>query len=129
MDDSLWGLNFCFAYLDDILVISQSLEEHEEHLWTLFNQLQVYGIVINPAKCVFRAPDFTFLSYKVSAKGSKPLDERMTDLQACHPPKTASQLRRFLGMVNFYRQFLPHAAACAAPEPRAPTPSPGHRSS
>jgi hypothetical protein len=50
MDDILRGLDFCFAYMDDILVFSQSLEEHEEHLGTPFNALQRYGIVINPAK-------------------------------------------------------------------------------
>jgi hypothetical protein len=115
MDDTLWGLDFCFAYLDDIVVFSQSLEEHEEHLRTLFNRLQRYGIVINPAKCVFRAPGVTFLGYMVSAKGSQPLDERVTDLQNCYPPKIASQLRRYLRMMNFYRRFLPHATTTQAP--------------
>jgi hypothetical protein len=115
MDDILRGLDFCFAYLDAILVFSQSLEEHKEHLPTLSNQLQRYGIVINPAKCVFRASEVTFLGCKASANSSQPLDERATDLQNCYPPKTASQLRRFLGMVNFYRRFLPHAAATQAP--------------
>jgi hypothetical protein len=56
MDDTLRGLDFCFAYLDDILVFSQSLEEHEQHLSTLFSQLQRYRIINNLAKCVFRAP-------------------------------------------------------------------------
>jgi hypothetical protein len=112
MDDILRALHFCFAYLDDILVFSQSLEEH---LRTLFNQLQRYGIIINPPKCVFRAAEVTCLSYQMSAKGSQPLDERETDLQRCQPPKTAGQLRRFLGMVNLYRQILPHAAATKSP--------------
>jgi cytoskeleton-associated protein 5 len=95
MDDILRGLDFCFAYLDDILVFCRSLEEHEQHLSGLFNQLQRYGIIINPAKCVFRAPEVTFLCYKVSAEGSQPLEERVTHLQDCTPPKTASQLRLF----------------------------------
>jgi len=47
--------------------------------------------------------------------GSQPLPERVTDLQACSPPRTVSQLRRFLGMLNFYRRFLPHAATIQAP--------------
>jgi hypothetical protein len=51
----------------------------------------------------------------VSAKSSQPLDERVTNIQDCHPPKSASQLHRFLGMVNFYKLFLPHAAATQAP--------------
>jgi cleavage and polyadenylation specificity factor subunit 1 len=115
MDEVLRGFDFCFVYLDDILVFSRSLEEHEQHLRALFTQLQRYGIIINPAKCIFRAPKFTFLGYKVSAKGSQPLEERVAHLQDCHPPKTASQLRRFPGMMNFHRRFLPHAAATQAP--------------
>jgi hypothetical protein len=77
-------------------------------------RLQWYGIRINPAKCVFRAPEVTFLDYKVFAEGSRPLEERVTDLQDCHPPKTANQLRCFLGMLSFSRRFLPHAAATQA---------------
>jgi hypothetical protein len=115
MDETLRGLDFCFGHLDDILVFSRSFEEHEQHLRALFDQLQRYVILINPAKCVFRAPEVTFLGYKVSAEGSQPLEERMTHLKDYHPPKTASQLRRFLGMLNFYRRFLPHAAATQAP--------------
>jgi hypothetical protein len=64
MDDILRGLDFCFACLDDILIFSRSLEEREQHLRALFDQLQTYGILINPAKCVFRASDVAFLGYK-----------------------------------------------------------------
>jgi hypothetical protein len=103
MDDILRGLDFCFAYRDDNLVFSRSLEKDEHHLRALFSQLQRYGIITKSAKCVFGAPVVTFLCYKVSAEGSQPLEERVTHLQDCPPPKTASQLRRFLGMVNFYR--------------------------
>jgi hypothetical protein len=85
MDDILRELDFCFAYFDDILVFSHSLEEHEQHLRTLFNQLQRYGILINPAKCVFRASEVTFLGYKVSAEGSRPLEDRVAHLQDCPP--------------------------------------------
>jgi hypothetical protein len=67
MDDILRGLDFCFAYLDGILVFSQSLEEHEHHFRTLFNRLETNGILINPTKCVFKASEVTFLGYKVSA--------------------------------------------------------------
>jgi hypothetical protein len=74
MGDILWGLDFCFVYLDDILAFSGSLKEHEQHLRVLFDWLQTYGILINPAKCVFRASEVTFLGYKVSAEGFRPLE-------------------------------------------------------
>jgi hypothetical protein len=52
--------------LGDILAFSHSLEEHWQHLRTLFNQLQQYGILINPAMCVFRASEVTFLGNSYS---------------------------------------------------------------
>jgi hypothetical protein len=70
MDEVLRGLDYCFAYLDDILVFSHSLEEHEQHLRALFRRLQTYGIILNPKKCIFRPSEITFLGYKVSADGS-----------------------------------------------------------
>jgi cleavage and polyadenylation specificity factor subunit 1 len=57
----------------------------------------------------------SLLGYETSPHGSQPLAERIADLQACPPPKTVSQLRLFLGMLNFYRRFLPHAASIQAP--------------
>jgi hypothetical protein len=115
MDDTLRELDFSFAYLDDILVFSRTLEEHDQHLRTLFNRLQKHGILINPAKCVFKASEVIFLGYKVSAESSQQLEERVGHLQASPPPNTASQLRRFLGMLNFYIRFLPNAATTQAP--------------
>jgi hypothetical protein len=73
MDDILRRLNFYFAYLDVVLVFSRSLEEHETHLRNFFDQIQRYGILINPAKCVFRAPEVNFRGCNVSAEGSQPL--------------------------------------------------------
>jgi hypothetical protein len=66
MDNNLWG----FDYLDDVLVFSRSLEEHEQHLRALCDRLQRYGILINLVRFIFRAPEVTFLGYKMSAKGS-----------------------------------------------------------
>jgi hypothetical protein len=114
MDEILKDLEFCFAYLDNILVFSRSPKEHDQHLHTLFTQLQNYGILQNPSKCVFCVPEISFLRYKISSTGLQPLPERVADLQACPPPKTVSQLR-FLGMLNFYWRFLPHAASIQGP--------------
>ena len=53
MDEILMGFDFCFAYIDDILVYSRTPEEHERHLRTLSKQLQAYGILLNHGKCGF----------------------------------------------------------------------------
>jgi hypothetical protein len=93
MDDTLRGLDFCFAYLDNILIFSQTPEKHECHLRATFERLKSQGILINPNKCVFRTSEVTFLGHKVSAEGSRLLDERITHLQDFPLPKTINQLR------------------------------------
>jgi len=95
MDEILKDLDFCFAYIDDILVFSRSPQEHDQHLRILFTQLQKFGILLNPSKCVFRVPEISFLGYKIFPVGSQPLPDRVADLQDCPPPKTVRQLRRF----------------------------------
>ena len=106
MDEILKDLNFCFTCLDDNLVCSCSPQEYDQHLRTLFTQLQTYGILMNPSKCVFCVPEI-FLGYKISSLCSQPFPERVADFQAYPPPKTAGLLGRFLRMLNFYRRFLP----------------------
>lgn len=61
MDEVLCELDFCFAYIDDILVTSSSEEEHQRHLKVLFARLRDYGVVINPSKCVFGQTSVQFL--------------------------------------------------------------------
>jgi hypothetical protein len=72
MDEILKDLDFCFAYLNDILFFSNSPEDHDKHLRSLFTQLKTYGILLNPLKCVFRVPEISFLGYKISSHGSQP---------------------------------------------------------
>ena len=96
LDEILREFDFCFAYIDNILLYSRSPEEHEHNLRTLFRQLQAYGILLNPNTCVFHAKDVTFLGYRISNKGSQPLLDRVAKLQASPLPQTFRQLRRFL---------------------------------
>lgn len=115
LDEVLRGLDFCFSYIDDILVFSRSRAEHLEHLEKLFERLSKFGILLNESKCSFGQEEVTFLGYTVSAKGTRPLDDKIKTIQDFPPPKTAKGLRRFLGMINFYRRFLPHAAEAQSP--------------
>jgi hypothetical protein len=54
-------LDFRFAYLDDILVFSHSLQEHDQHLHTLCTKIRLYGIFLNRSKSVFRVPNISFM--------------------------------------------------------------------
>lgn len=115
IDEVTRGFDFCYAYIDDILVASVSEREHLHHLEILFQRLRDYGIVVNPSKCVFGQPRVKFLGYLVSSAGTSPLPEKVEAIQNYPKPVTAKQLRRFLGMINFYRRFMPKAAATQAP--------------
>ncbi|XP_025831093.1 uncharacterized protein LOC108740169 [Agrilus planipennis] len=115
IDNVLRGLDFCYAYIDDILVASATEEEHYDHLKTLFGRLQHHGVVINQAKCVFGKPEVQFLGYQLTGNGAEPLPEKVETIRKYPKPENAKQLRQFLGMLNFYLQFLPNAADKQAP--------------
>ena len=115
IDEVLRGLGFVYAYVDDLLIASASPEEHESHLECLFQRLKEYGIVINQSKCKFGVQQVQFLGHQIDAQGIRPLPDKVKDIANFPVPETASQLRRFLGMVNFYRRFLPHCAQLLLP--------------
>jgi hypothetical protein len=106
-DDTLRGLDFCFAYLDDILIFSRSLEEHEHHLRVLFTRLRSNGTLINPTKCVFRPSSVTFLGYRVSTEGSRPLQARVEDLLACPSTPSLPRHAELLSMFSTQRCCQP----------------------
>lgn len=115
MDEILRDLDYCYPYIDDILVASQDETQHLEHLQHVFQRLQDHGVMINTSKCVFGESQVEFLGYVVSAAGTKPLLQKVVAIQNFPPPKTIKELRRFLGMTNFYRRFIPNAAKIQAP--------------
>jgi Reverse transcriptase (RNA-dependent DNA polymerase) len=115
MDYIFCHLPFCFCYLDDHLIASRMLDEHLQHLRTYFQLLQDNGLKINPAKCVFAVADIDFLGHRVSSAGISPLPKHVEALQRLPVPTAMKGLQRFLGLINFYRRFLPGIAAILLP--------------
>lgn len=68
IDKVLQGLDFCYAYSDDILVASTNEEEHLQHLKQLFDRLKQYNVVINPQKCTFATNEIKFFGYILTKK-------------------------------------------------------------
>ncbi|GFW16762.1 hypothetical protein TNCV_1639981 [Trichonephila clavipes] len=112
IDEVLRNLPFVFTFVDDILVASSS---PEEHLQILFTRLQQYGLSLKPSKCIFGVTSIKFLGFKVSESGIEPLSDRVDCILNFPQPTTLTQLRRFLGLFNFYRRFVPKAAHLLAP--------------
>ena len=110
MDEIFGDLPYAFVYIDDILVASTSHEEHMEHLDSIFKILADNDLVINKKKCVLGVSELDFLGYHVNKDGIAPLPEKVKAIREVESPTTVKELQRFLGMLNYYRRFIPHAA-------------------
>lgn len=106
---ALGDLDFVFIYIDDILVASSSPDEHAKHLRIVFQRLKEFYLRLNAEKCVLGAPELKFLGYIINGKGIRPIPEKIEAISKFPRPQTISDLRRFLSMINFYRN-IPRAA-------------------
>eukprot|EP00794_Sanderia_malayensis_P001258 gene1258-biopygen485 len=117
IDEVIHGLDFVYAYIDDLLIGSSSGSEHLTHLEKLFERLLEYGLVVKASKCTFGADSLDFLGHRISASGISPLQSKITAI--CEFPEAAPtslrQLREFLGLINFYRRFVPNCAQIVQP--------------
>nr|VZI40758.1 unnamed protein product [Spirometra erinaceieuropaei] len=111
----LRGLPFAYAYIDNILVASSSAEEHASHLRRIFDRFQQHDLQLNVDKCVFGVNSLDFLGHHVDQHGITPLTEEVQCIWSLPVPNTLTQLRRFIGLINYYRRFIPHCAAMLAP--------------
>lgn len=112
---ALGDLDFVFSYIDDILIASSSIEEHKSHLRIVFDRLSKASLRLNLDKCVFGHTEVEFLGYSINKEGIKPIPERVRAILDFPKPRNILELRRFLGLVNFYRRCLPRAASCQEP--------------
>ena len=115
MDQVLRGLQFCYAYVDDILIASSDPDEHKQHLRLVLERLSEYGILINPAKCVLGVAHLEFLGHHVDSQGIRPLEQKVRVIRDFPQPTTQRKLREFLGLINFYHRFIPGCADTLQP--------------
>ena len=107
-------MDYIFIYLDDILVASNTKEEHKIHLEEVFKRLQQHSLVLHLEKCVFFASSVEVMGQHMSTQVLCPLGTRVAAIKAHPKPRTKSQLI-FLGMLNFYRRYLRGAASILKP--------------
>ena len=97
MDKILDGLPWCFVYLDDVLIASKTMDEHKEHLKTLFTILEQNGLVVNPEKCELGVDSLDFLGHRVTPDGIAPMPDRVAAIDVFPTPQDKPALQRFLG--------------------------------
>ena len=109
------GIHHVYAYMDDVLVANDTEAEHLSTLEEVLARLEQYGVRLNKAKCKFMLPSVEYLGYHISGDGVRPTQEKLQAIVDAPAPKDVSQLKSFLGLVNYYSKFLPHLANTLAP--------------
>lgn len=116
VDQVLRGLDSCAAaYIDDIVIFSESWEQHLEHLTEVFERVQRAGLVVNAKKCQIAKQQVSFLGYVAGGGSVRPQVDKLQAILLCAPPSTKKSVRSFLGLIGWYRRFIPNFASRAAP--------------
>ena len=118
MDDLLQHSVECF--IDDVAIFTPNTStdpwtHHINLLNEVLDRLQQHGYQINPNKCSWAVKEAEFLGHWITPTGVKPLRKKIEGIMAIDEPKTLKQLRGFIGMVNFYRDFWKYRAHLMAP--------------
>lgn len=117
MDNMLRGLqnNICLVYLDDIIVFSTSLQEHMENLEKVFQRLQESNFKIQMDKSEFLKHETGYLGHIISRDGIKPNPDKISAIKKYPIPKTPKEIKQFLGLLGYYRKFIPDFARTTKP--------------
>jgi RNase H-like domain found in reverse transcriptase/Reverse transcriptase (RNA-dependent DNA polymerase)/Integrase zinc binding domain len=106
MSNLMADLEFCRAYIDDLLILSKGTwSEHLENLETVFKRLKDSGLKVNANKSFFGKPELEYLGYWITRNGIQPVTKKIDAILNIDVPKTKRELRRFIGMVNYYRDM------------------------
>ena len=107
--------NFLFVYLDDLLIVSQSFQEHLKHVEQVLKQLEDAGLRLRPEKCSFAQASVEYLGHTLSPEGVRPNDNKVKAVKEFPQPTCCKEVKSFLGLINFYRRHLPNLAAITRP--------------
>ncbi|GBG66385.1 hypothetical protein CBR_g60037 [Chara braunii] len=110
-----WLDRFVVVYLDDILVFSRTLQEHQGHLRQVLEKLREANFKINAKKCEWAKTQVLYLGHVLDRDGIKPEDSKIAAIRDWPTPRTLTELRSFLGLANYYRKFVRNFSTIAAP--------------
>ena len=103
------------VYADDILVFSPNLKTHMEDLQKVFDRLNQAGLTLKPSKCHIAVQEVKYLGHIISPTGILPNPAKVQLIQQYPQPRNVKEVRRFLGMTQYYRRFQKDYANIARP--------------
>ena len=115
MNKMLAGLPFATAYLNDIIVVSHSQEDHRRHLHAVFDRINDYGFRVRLEKCSFYQTSIKYLGFIVNKEGRRPDPQKASAVANMPAPSSITTLRAFLGLVNYYQSFVPNVRSIRYP--------------
>ena len=95
----------CFVYMDDILVCSDTFEDHLQHLESVFDRLRRVNLTLKPEKCFFVRREVKYLGHVISQSGISPDPDKTNKVMNIPVPSDVSSLRQFLGLASYYRSL------------------------
>ena len=109
------NLTYCLIYLDDVIVFSDTPDEHLRRMRVVFNCLREHGLKLKPSKCEVFKLEINYLAHHVSWKAVLPSKKNLESIAQCPPPDTYTKVKSFVGLVGHYRHFIKGFAKIAAP--------------
>jgi len=106
---------FCISFLDDILIYSDSLEEHQKHVRLILDMLREHRLYVKLSKCEMFRDNVEFLGFNINRNGLAMMDDKIRAIQEWPTPTSVKQVRSFLGLAGFYRQFIKMFSATTSP--------------
>ncbi|XP_065925002.1 uncharacterized protein [Magallana gigas] len=115
MGKLLQGMNGVENFIDDVIVFTDTFEEHLHILKTVFERLRDAGLAARPTKCFIGFDKIDCLGHMVGNKCLEPEQDKIDAVRNAPIPQTKKQVRAFLGLAGFYRKFIPNFSAIAIP--------------
>ena len=106
---------YAAAYLDDIVIYGDTWPQHMQRVAAVLQSLRQAGLTANPAKCVIGRGEIRYLGYHLGGGEVRPQVEKTAAVAAAPRPRTRKDVRRFLGLASYYRQFVPGFSELASP--------------
>ncbi|KAL0892314.1 hypothetical protein ABMA27_015470 [Loxostege sticticalis] len=105
----------CIVYLDDILIYSVSLQDHIKKLKRVFDRLREHNFKVQLDKSEFLRKEVIYLGHTLTQEGLKPNEDKIKAIKKFPIPATQKEIKSFLGLVGYYRKFIPDFAKMTKP--------------